>query len=126
VTYRPGVADTRSSATEIVARALREKGSEVVAYDPLVDTWEELPEVPVMPDAKEAVAEADAVVVCLPDGHYRDFLPKLLMSSLSSGAMVVDPWNMVADEVEADFAERGVGLEVFGRGDVRSGARSPG
>ena len=122
VTYRPGVADTRSSATEIVARTLVSKGCEVVAYDPLVETWEEFPELPIVEQASEAVTGADAVVVCLPDGHYRSFLSELLTTVLQPGAVVVDPWNMVADDVDEIFAERGISLQVFGRGDLRSSA----
>jgi len=118
VTYRPGVADTRSSPTEIVARALEARGARVRAYDPLVETWDELPEVPVTADAEAAVAGADIAVVCLPDGHFRDFLPALLRDSMKPGSIVVDPWNMVADACAAAFAERGVALEVYGRGDV--------
>jgi len=123
VTYRPGVADTRSSPTEIVARALRSAGAEVVAYDPLVETWEELPDVATLSDPREAVEGADAVVICLPDGHYREFLADLLLEKLQAGAIVVDPWNMVAEACDAPFAERGVALEVYGRGDVGGPAR---
>lgn len=120
VTYRPGVADTRSSPTETVAREFAAKGMEVVAYDPLVDAWEEYPETPVVQDAAKAIEGADVVVVCLPDAHYRGFLPDLLKRSVAPGALVVDPWDMVADACEEDFLERGVAIEVFGRGDVRS------
>lgn len=122
VTYRPGVADTRSSPTEIVARALLAKGAWVRAYDPLVETWDELPDVPVTADAGAAVAGADVVVVCLPDGHYREFLPELLRDSMKPGSIVVDPWNMVADVCGQAFQARGVALEVYGRGDVGRGA----
>ena len=123
VTYRPGVADTRSSPTEIVARALRAKGAHVRAYDPLVETWEELPDVPTFADPRAALEAADAVVVCLPDGHYREFLPELLLETMRAGSIVVDPWNMVAEACDGPFAERGVALEVYGRGDVGGPAR---
>jgi nucleotide sugar dehydrogenase len=118
VTYRPGVADTRSSPAEIVARALRQRSCEVVVHDPLVETWEEMPDVPAIADPEQAVRGCDIVVVCLPDAHYRGFLAELLVKSLKPGAIVVDPWNMVADEAGARLATRGIALEVFGRGDV--------
>jgi UDP-N-acetyl-D-mannosaminuronate dehydrogenase len=124
VTYRPGVADTRSSPSEIVARALRERGCEVVAYDPLVEAWEELPEVEVLDDPERAVEGADVVVVCLPDAHYRPFLSELLVRRLRPGSIVVDPWNMVADTAGARLATGGVRLEVFGRGDVPAPRRA--
>jgi nucleotide sugar dehydrogenase len=118
VTYRPGVADTRSSPAETLARALQAEGVEVRAYDPLVGKWDELPELAMSRDPAEAIRGADAVVLCLPDAHYVDFLPQLLLASLPSGAVVIDPWNMLADRVAAELAQRGVALHVFGRGDV--------
>lgn len=123
VTYRPGVNDTRSSPSEIVARGLREKGCEVIAYDPLVEVWEEFPEIEVLQDPAAALGQAQIVVVCLPDGHYRPFLSELLVKTLSSGSIVVDPWNMVAEEAATRLATHGVTLEVFGRGDLPSPAR---
>lgn len=117
VTYRPGVADTRSTPTEIVARALRSRGVEVRAYDTLVAHWDELPEVTVLQDANRAVAGADIVVICLPDPLYKPFLADCLMRALQPGAIVVDPWNVVVDACAADFARRGIALEVYGRGD---------
>jgi UDP-N-acetyl-D-glucosamine dehydrogenase len=118
VTYRPGVADTRSSPAETVARALLAEGARVTAYDPLVAAWDELPEVPLCADAAELVPGADAVIVCLPDPQYRPWLARLLAESLRGGSIVVDPWNTVADEAGAALAERGIALEVFGRGDL--------
>jgi nucleotide sugar dehydrogenase len=118
VTYRPGVVFNDTATTEIVARALLERGADVVAYDPLVDVWEELPELQTFSDPREAVEGADVVVVCLPDGHYREFLAQLLLETMKPGSIVIDPWNMVAEACDATFAERGVALEVYGRGDV--------
>jgi nucleotide sugar dehydrogenase len=118
VTYRAGVADTRSSPAEIVARALLAEGAEVCAWDPLVPSWEEVPEVRSCHAAAEALQGADITVVCLPDPAYRTFLPRLLVDTLPPGSLVVDPWNIVADAVGAELAKKRVRLEVFGRGDV--------
>lgn len=118
VTYRAGVADTRSSPAEIVVRAFMKAGAMVEVYDPLVERWDEMPHVPCSADARAVVAGADVVLVCLPDPAYRAFLPRLLADALAPGAIVVDPWNMVANEVGAELAAKGVVLEVFGRGDV--------
>jgi UDP-N-acetyl-D-glucosamine dehydrogenase len=125
VTYRPGVNDTRSTPSEIVARALLQRGCEVIGYDPLVSHWDELPEVKVTQDAKSAVHGAEVVVICLPDPLYRPFLADLLKAELKPGAIVVDPWNMVVDACAADFAKRGIALEVYGRGDYPKAAPAP-
>ena len=118
VTYRPGVADTRSSPSEIVARALAQAGVGVSAYDPLVSHWDEYPECKVSSDAKAVLEGATLAVICLPDPHYRAFLAELLVEKMPPGSIVIDPWNMVADAAGTRLADKGVRLEVFGRGDV--------
>jgi nucleotide sugar dehydrogenase len=118
VTYRAGVADTRSSPSEIVARALIAEGVGVEAYDPLVPEWEEMPKLVMHSDAKAVTQGADIAVICLPDPLYKEFLPELLAKTLKRGAIVIDPWNMVADPAGAELAKNGVALRVFGRGDV--------
>jgi len=125
VTYRPGVADTRSSPSELVVRALQKRGVEVRAYDPLVERWEEAPEVPMHSDAEQALRGADIAVICLPDANYKPFLAPLLLKTMRSGSIVIDPWNMVTDAVALDFARRGVVLEVFGRGDFPRAVPTP-
>jgi len=125
VTYRPGVNDTRSTPSEIVARALMERGVAVNAYDPLVTHWDELPNVKVSQDPESVVRGADIVVICLPDATYRPFLADLLKAQMRAGSIVVDPWNMIVDSCAADFAQRGVTLQVYGRGDYPKAAPAP-
>ncbi|MCC7013853.1 MAG: nucleotide sugar dehydrogenase [Planctomycetes bacterium] len=125
VTYRPGVNDTRSTPSEIVARALAQRGARVVAYDPLVTHWDEVPEISVSQDPQSIVRGADVVVICLPDPLYRPFLADLLKAEMKSGTLVVDPWNMVVDACAAEFAKRGVQLRVYGRGDYPTASARP-
>lgn len=118
VTYRAGVADTRSSPAEIVARALMAEGTTVEAYDPLIQAWEEMPEIRMHRDPKAVTRAADIAIICLPDPLYKQLLPELLAGSLKPGAVVVDPWNVVADQIGDTLTQRGVALHVFGRGDT--------
>jgi len=118
VTYRAGVADTRSSPAETVARGLLAEGIDVQVYDPLVPRWEEMPEVKTLDDAEAALRGRDIVVICLPDPLYKQVLPPTLAGTLARGAIVVDPWNVVGEETALDLARKGIRLEVFGRGDV--------
>ena len=117
VTYRPGVADSRSSATEIVARAVLGGGGTVTAWDPMMSEWPELPEVALSESAHAATDGADAVVICLPDGAYRSWLSEELLG-LRRGALVVDPWDMVGDALAGRLSEAGIALRVYGRGDL--------
>jgi nucleotide sugar dehydrogenase len=116
VTYRPEVADTRSSPAETVARVAR--AARAPYHDPLVPRWEEMPELAAIDDATAALRGADIVVVCLPDGRYKESLPPLLVEHLARGAIVIDPWNLVAPAAAEGLARRGIALEVFGRGDL--------
>ncbi len=118
VTYRPEVADTRSSPAETVARALLARGASVGYHDPLVPCWEEMPDLANASDPARALEGADIVIVCLPDARYRTSLPPLLVERLAPGAIVVDPWNVVAPAAAEGLARRGIALEVFGRGDL--------
>jgi hypothetical protein len=68
-------------------------------------------------DPTPVVRGADAVIICLPDPLYRPFLADLLKAELRSGAIVVDPWNMIVDACAADFARADIALKVYGRGD---------
>lgn len=120
VTYRPDVADTRSSATELVAKALLEEGVEVVTYDPLVNSWDEMPNLKVLQNPEEAIKGAEMVVICLPDSRYKEFICPLLTKNLKSGSIVVDPWNMVGESLAGDLVAQGVAIKVYGRGDIPS------
>jgi UDP-N-acetyl-D-mannosaminuronate dehydrogenase len=118
ITYRAGVGDTRSSPAEIVVRAFEKAGVAVEVYDPLVEVWEEMPEVKPSADARAVLRGAEIALICLPDPAYASFLPGLLRDEMRTGSIVIDPWNLVANEIGAELASRGVKLEVFGRGDV--------
>lgn len=120
VTYRPGVADTRSSPTEALARALEAEGVSVVAWDPLVRRCDEMPELEFAPDPRAALRGASIVVLCLPDPSFTRELPEALLELVPTGALVIDPWNVVAPVLAGPLATAGVRLEVFGRGDLHA------
>jgi nucleotide sugar dehydrogenase len=118
ITYRPQVADTRSSPSEILARKLMSRGAIVAAYDPLLNEWADLPEATVLSDPMAAAQGADIVVICLPDRGYSPFLKQNLSGIISEGAIVVDPWNMIEDDTARKLVERGITLKIYGRGDL--------
>jgi nucleotide sugar dehydrogenase len=118
VTYRPGVADNRSSPAEIVARALAAEGAFATAFDPLAVEWREMPEVPLLSDLEEALRAKDGVIVCLPDRSYQKELAGLLIECMRPGSVLVDAWNLVAEDVALPLAAKGVRVCVYGRGDI--------
>jgi nucleotide sugar dehydrogenase len=123
VTYRPGVADTRNTATEILARKLVGAGASVTAWDPLVDTWDEMPEIKFHRTIEEGLRDQDLVVICLPDReNYQKFLPELLPKAVKNRGIVVDPWNMLGDALVSALQGRGVTVRIYGRGDLMRGS----
>lgn len=118
ITYRPGVADTRSSPAETVARALLRERVKVTAYDPLIDRWDEVPEIPVTADLARAVKAKDIVVIGLPDSQYQRELRRRLVRELRPGAIVVDPWDLLGDAAVKALTDAGVVVKVYGRGDL--------
>ncbi len=118
VTYRPEVADTRSSPSETLARALLEAGAGVRAYDPLVSHWQECPHVPLFSSAVDVLRGANAAVVCIPERSWRGTLDELAARELAPGALVVDPWNLLADALRPHAASGRLKLFVYGRGDL--------
>jgi len=125
LTYRAGVADTRSSPSEVLARGLLERGARVRACDPLLADWNEVPAALFCADPRQALAGADALVVSLPDVHWKERLPALLRELATPPAIVVDPWNVLGDACYAELARRGVRVRVYGRGDIPEPARQP-
>lgn len=122
VTYRPGVADTRSTPTEVLARALLARGMDVVAWDPLVSRCEEMPELVFAPDLRAALQGASLVVACTPDPLFPREPAAAIVELLAAGALVVDPWNVLAPTIAGGLRSKGVALRVFGRGDLESRA----
>lgn len=118
VTYRAGVADTRSSPSETLARTLLAHGVHVSAFDPLVRQWSEIPQVELVSSAERALRGAQIAVVCLPDPRYRTELFELLLRDFGPGSIVIDPWDVFGDACVAALVARGVRVRVYGRGDV--------
>ncbi len=118
LTYRAGVADTRSSPSAVLARGLLERGGRVRASDPLLSAWDEVPAALFCADPRVALAGAEALVVCLPDPHWKELLPGLLRELETPPALVIDPWNLLGDACYGELVRRGVRVRVYGRGDI--------
>jgi len=125
ISYRVGVADTRSSATQTLASAMLAEGMSVRAFDPLIGEWEEMPGLELAAGPESAIAGADALVLCLPDPAHLEFLGTLLPRSMKPGSVVIDPWNLIADSLGPVLAQSRISLHVFGRGDIQDVASTP-
>lgn len=121
ITYRPGVADTRTTASEALARELLKAECIVTAYDPLMGNWPDLPNINCLSSIEEA-ADQDIILICLPDHSYLSFLQSLLEKKMRSGGIVVDPWNMLNQKLHQLLLRNQVAIRVYGRGNLPDGA----
>lgn len=113
ISYRPGVADTRYSPSEVFARAVQESGARLVCHDPLVRRWEEM--------ALEPLAELpdpsgfDAVIFAVGhDVYQRLDLPAWLGSARP---LILDANGVLTHAQRQAVKALGVPLASIGRGE---------
>src|SRR6266545_927031 len=120
VSYLAGVADTRSSPTEILVDRLLEAGAGVRVHDPLVTMWYERPEIEVLQDLSSALTGADGVVLAVPHDPYLALTAQELLEHLSPHAFVVDAQDIVSDEKARALHEGGRRVVGVGKGHWRT------
>jgi UDP-N-acetyl-D-glucosamine dehydrogenase len=113
VSYRPGVADTRHSASATFARAAIERGARVRCHDPLVSRWPELgidveTELP-------ALDGVDAVVFAVANGLYRSL--DLTAWLGDARPAILDANAVLTREQRAQLRAHGCTVASIGRGD---------
>lgn len=117
VAYREGVADTRFSPSEQFVEAVRNRGGEVVAYDPIVtdEPWVE--------STMPGPAGFDAVVFAVghPELSGLDLIAWL--DDADGEIVVVDASRVFDAEVLRRAGERGATVWAIGRGAVEAGVR---
>ena len=140
--YREDVGDTRYSGSEIVVRKLAEMGGDLVIHDPYVSHWWELEKQDVYPapghsrarffrnqeevkdlrvhkDLREALLGADAVVLAVRHQAYMELTPEQVVGMVGGPAVVVDCFGMLDDGKIARYFELGCEVKGLGRGHVK-------
>jgi nucleotide sugar dehydrogenase len=110
ITYKPGIKDLQLTPAERICAQLAEMGASIDVYDPLFAGEEALGHA-VCKDLKEAVTDADCVVICTAHKEFSELDLNALSELMRSPAALVDARNIVSpkDAKEAGFAYRGVG-----------------
>ena len=119
VSYLPGLADTRSSPTELLYEDLVRVGAAVILHDPQVARWPEHPELPVLSDLRSGLADAEAVVFAIPHSEYRGLSAEWLLSAAPRLRAVVDAQNILTDETAAALHQTGRQVAGVGKGHWR-------
>lgn len=141
VSYREDVGDTRYSGSEIIIRKLTEMGAEVKAHDPYVQHWweiekqdtypaagkswsrffrnqEQLNEFVMTPDLKEALKDADAVVLAVRHKDYLTLKPEEMVKMAGGPLAVVDCFGILTDDQIEDYFKLGCEVKGLGRGHI--------
>lgn len=114
VSYRPDVADTRSSASEVFVTEIEKHGIKVLLHDPLVDHWDEL-DVTVASEFP-LPNQIDALVFAVSHGLYKDF--DFVGWLGDNKPIVLDTNNVLSDEQIESFKEHGCRVRSIGRGEL--------
>ena len=113
VSYRPGVADTRYSASETFVREAERRGAAVLCHDPLLRHWPELGlELPADLPAPDGCA---AVVFAVPHREYRDLDVASWLGE--SRPLIVDANDVLPVGMRRSLREIGCRVLSTGRGD---------
>ncbi len=139
--YREDVGDTRYSGSEIIVRKLTEMGAEIRAHDPYVRHWwelekqesypaggtswsrffrnqEHLDEFSMIPDLRDALRDADAVVIAVRHREYVDLQPDEVVDMTGGPVAVVDCFGILDDARIERFFELGCEVKGLGRGHI--------
>ncbi|HEX9823358.1 MAG TPA: UDP-glucose/GDP-mannose dehydrogenase family protein [Actinomycetota bacterium] len=107
--FKPGTDDVRDAPALDLGRWLLDAGAEVTAYDPVVREVSRLPEVKVAPNAYDAAADADAVVLATEWPEFEE-LDMMKLADQMRGDLVFDGRNALDPEAVADAGLRYEGM----------------
>lgn len=116
ISYRPGVADTRYSPSEVFVLAVRERGGEIVCHDPLVTHWTEL-ELDIPREIPDPCG-FDAVVFAVPHDEYLRF--DLEQWLRGARPLVLDANAVLTKRHLAQLGRLGCRVWSIGRGALNS------
>ncbi len=140
--YRQDVGDTRYSGSELVIRKMTEMGADMNVHDPYVDHWyefesqdtypapgqswarffrnqENLTELRVKKDLKEALKGVEAVILAVPHSDYLNLDPNDIVEWAGNPIAVIDCFGMLSDEVIEQYIRLGCEVKALGRGHIQ-------
>ena len=119
VSYLAEVGDTRHSPSAVLAAELVRHGAKVIAHDPYVREWPEMPEIVVEGDLVSCLRRSAAVIFSVPHRAYLDIEPKMLIDNLNCSRLIVDAQNIISDEKGRVLKSEGFRLIGSGKGHWR-------
>ena len=103
VAYKGDVNDARETPANPIIQKLKEFGSEVIIYDPIVTHFS----LPIERDIKRAVSSADALVIVTDHSEFKRLNLKEIFNLMNEHPILIDGRNIVFDN--EGFIFRGLG-----------------
>lgn len=139
--YRAGVGDTRYSGSELIVRALAERGARLQVHDPYVEHWRELEEQDTFPaegqsrrkffenqdglsemkvqhDLAAALGGAEALVFAVPHEPYLSLRPDQVRDWAGGPLAIVDCYGILNDDQIRHYLQIGCEVTAMGRGHI--------
>ena len=113
VSYKGDIGDSRFSPSELLVRTLKNRGANIVCFDPFLTYWPEM-EQPLLSELPDA-AQYDAVVFAT---AHRQFYELDILSWLKGKQLVIlDAVNVMSENQRRICRQSGVIVETIGRGN---------
>lgn len=103
VAYKGDINDARETPANPIIQKLKELGSEVIIYDPIVTHFA----LPIEKDIKKAVSSADALVIVTDHSEFKRLNFKEISTLMNKHPILIDGRNIVLDN--DGFIFRGIG-----------------
>ncbi len=112
ITYRPNVADTRYSPSELFYKELLRKEANIMVHDPLISYWREC-NIEVL-NQLPSLTGIDVVVLATPHElykriDYQEWVP--------DGIFIVDGFNILEKKTKRDLMKKGCKIFSIGQGN---------
>jgi nucleotide sugar dehydrogenase len=125
VSYLNDVADTRSSPTELLCKALAAEGADVSVHDTLISRWDEMEiDIDCRLDSLRTMSGTDLLVTVVRHKEYLGLSADALLELFPSLQAVVDANNVLSDETARKLATKGIAVAGVGKGHWRRYALS--
>jgi len=115
VSYTAGIGDSRDSPSQPLVQGLVERGAVVIAHDPYLVTWPEMPTIQMTQELERVLATAEGVVFAVPHRQYGEPIVASLVSR-PTPALIVDAQNIISDSQALELHEAGHRLRGVGKG----------
>ncbi|MBI4222429.1 MAG: nucleotide sugar dehydrogenase [Planctomycetes bacterium] len=117
VSYKEDIGDSRFSASETFCKKMLELGAICFAHDPYLEEWTECPDIKFV-SLDNSLREMDVLVFTTRHKDYQNLDKDHLLEISRHGALVVDAFNILADDKIIHLLQNGRNVIGVGKGHI--------